>query len=125
MEIQFAVTALAALAQATRLQIFRLLVQAGPEGLPAGHIGQRLGLPPATLSFHLTQLRHAGLVNFRRSGRSLIYAAEYRAMSSLMAYLTENCCRGDAESCTGDVRDLDQHAGGASRKRQTQRKEIA
>lgn len=94
-----AIAALAALAQETRLDIFRLLVQAGTDGLPAGHIGERLGLPSATLSFHLNQLRHARLVTFRREGRSLIYAAEYPAMNGLLAYLTENCCQGDAAGC--------------------------
>jgi DNA-binding transcriptional ArsR family regulator len=67
--------------------------------LPAGRIGERLGLPSATLSFHLNQLRQAGLVRFRRAGRSLIYAAEYAAMNALLAYLTENCCHGDPASC--------------------------
>ena len=94
-----AIAALAALAQDTRLDVFRLLVQAGTDGLPAGQIGERLGLPAATLSFHLNQLRHAGLVTFRRDGRSLIYAAEYAAMNGLLAYLTENCCQGDAAAC--------------------------
>jgi DNA-binding transcriptional ArsR family regulator len=94
-----AVSALGALAQESRLDIFRLLVQAGIDGVPAGRIGERLGLPPATLSFHLNQLRHAGLVTFRREGRSLIYAAEYPAMNGLVAYLTENCC-GGAAVCT-------------------------
>jgi ArsR family transcriptional regulator, arsenate/arsenite/antimonite-responsive transcriptional repressor len=94
-----AIAALAALAQESRLDIFRLLVQAGPDGLPVGQIGERLGLPSATLSFHLNQLRHAGLVTFRREGRSLIYGAEYAAMIGLLAYLTENCCQGDASSC--------------------------
>jgi len=100
MEGHEAVAALAALAQETRLGIFRLLVQAGAEGLPVGQIGERLGgLPSATLSFHLTQLRQAGLVHFRREGRSLIYAAEYGAMTDLLGYLTENCCAGDAAAC--------------------------
>jgi DNA-binding transcriptional ArsR family regulator len=99
MEKTDAIAALAALAQESRLDIFRLLVQAGAEGLPAGRIGDRLGLPSATLSFHLNQLRHAGLVTFRREGRSLIYAAEYAAMNGLIAYLTQNCCRGDAAVC--------------------------
>lgn len=90
-----AVTSLAALAQGSRLDIFRLLVRAGAEGVPAGGIGERLDLPAPTVSFHLSQLRHAGLVTFRREGRSLIYAAEYGAMNDLLAYLTENCCRGD------------------------------
>jgi DNA-binding transcriptional ArsR family regulator len=96
MEKSDAIAGLAALAHETRLDIFRLLVRTGPDGLPAGQIGERLGLPSATLSFHLNQLRHAGLVTFRRDGRSLIYAAEYAAMNGLLAYLTENCCQGDA-----------------------------
>lgn len=99
MEKTAAVAALAALAQDSRLDVFRLLVQAGPEGLAPGQMTDRLGLPPATLSFHLTQLRHAGLVTFRREGRSLIYVAEYAAMNSLLAYLTENCCNGDPATC--------------------------
>lgn len=92
-----AIAALGALAQESRLDVFRLLVQAGPDGLPAGQIAERLNLPSATLSFHLNQLKHAGLVTFRRESRSLIYAAEYAAMSGLLAYLTENCCGG--KSC--------------------------
>lgn len=104
MEKKSAVAALAALAQDSRLDIFRLLVQAGPEGLPAGRIGERLALPAATLSFHLSQLKQAGLVTFRREGRSLIYAAEYAAMSGLLAYLTENCCQGDDSACGSSTR---------------------
>jgi DNA-binding transcriptional ArsR family regulator len=99
MEKTDVIAALAALAQDTRLDVFRLLVQAGRDGLPAGRIGERLNLPSATLSFHLNQLRHAGLVAFRREGRSLIYAAEYPAMNALLAYLTENCCQGDTAGC--------------------------
>ncbi len=99
MEKPDAIAALAALAQESRLDVFRLLVQAGTEGLPAGQIAERLGMPPNSLSFHLNQLRHAGLVTFRRESRSLIYAAEYAAMNDLLAYLTENCCQGDATSC--------------------------
>ena len=99
MEKSNAIAALAALAQDTRLDIFRLLVQAGAEGMAAGQIGERLGLPSATLSFHLSQLKQAGLVTFRREGRSLIYAAEYAAMNDLLAYLTENCCRGAPDAC--------------------------
>jgi ArsR family transcriptional regulator, arsenate/arsenite/antimonite-responsive transcriptional repressor len=99
MEKSDVIAALAALAQESRLDVFRLLVQAGTEGLPAGQIGERLGLPSATLSFHLNQLRHAGLVTFRREGRSLIYMAEYPAMNALLAYLTENCCQGDGAVC--------------------------
>jgi len=89
-----AVAALGALAQETRLEIFRLLVQKGPEGLAAGDIGDRLGLPSPTLSFHLTQLRFAGLVTSRRASRSIIYSANFKAMNGLLAYLTENCCGG-------------------------------
>ena len=99
MEKTQAVSALSALAQDTRLDIFRLLVQAGPDGCPVGHIGDKLGLPAATLSFHLNQLKHANLVTFRREGRSLIYSANYEAMNGLMAYLTENCCGGDPSAC--------------------------
>ena len=99
MEKSDALAALAALAQESRLDVFRLLVQAGTDGMPAGQIGERLGLPSATLSFHLAQLKHAGLVGFRREGRSLVYAAEYAAMNALLGYLTENCCQGDAAAC--------------------------
>jgi ArsR family transcriptional regulator len=90
---------LAALAQETRLDIFRILVQAGPGGLAAGTIGERLGLPPPTLSFHLTQLRFAGLISARRKSRSIIYTADFRAMNGLLTYLTENCCGGRPELC--------------------------
>lgn len=93
------IDALAALAQETRLNIFRLLVQTGPAGLPAGQIAEKLGLPATTLSFHLNQLRQAGLIDYRRESRSLIYAAEYDAMNGLISYLTENCCQGDAMAC--------------------------
>ncbi len=99
MEKLDAIAALAALAQETRLDVFRLLVQAGTAGMPAGQVSDTLGLPSATLSFHLNQLRHAGLVTFRREGRSLIYAAAYDAMNGLLAYLTENCCDGDPAAC--------------------------
>jgi DNA-binding transcriptional ArsR family regulator len=96
METSSAVAALGALAQENRLEVFRLLVQAGPDGLPAGEIGERLNLAPATLSFHLAQLRHAGLIGMRREGRSLIYSADYDGMNTLMDFLTANCCRGSA-----------------------------
>jgi ArsR family transcriptional regulator len=94
------IAALGALAQETRLDIFRLLVQKGPEGLPAGEIGTRLGQPSPTLSFHLNQLRFAGLVSSRRASRSIIYSANFKAMNDLLAYLTENCCGGRAELCS-------------------------
>ena len=99
MEKVYVIAALAALAQETRLDIFRLLVQAGEDGLAAGQIGERLGLPSATLSFHLNQLKHAHLITFRRESRSLIYKAAYPVMNDLLAYLTENCCQGDAAAC--------------------------
>jgi ArsR family transcriptional regulator, arsenate/arsenite/antimonite-responsive transcriptional repressor len=94
MEQKRAITALGALAQETRLELFRLLVTCGPEGLPAGVIAERLGVMPSSLSFHLQQLVHAGLITQRRLSRQLIYSAEYRTMNELMAYLTENCCGG-------------------------------
>ncbi|MGD9656763.1 MAG: ArsR/SmtB family transcription factor [Methylocystis sp.] len=99
MEKKDAIAALVALGHETRLDIFRLLMQAGPEGLPAGRIGEQLGLPPATLSFHLNQLKHADLVTFRRESRSLIYSAAYPVMNALLAYMTENCCQGANASC--------------------------
>ncbi|MDR3505097.1 MAG: metalloregulator ArsR/SmtB family transcription factor [Acidocella sp.] len=105
MEKHDAIAALAALAQETRLDIFRLLVQAGPEGVPAGQLGEQLGLPSATLSFHLKELRHAGLITFQREGRSLIYSAEFANMNALLAYLTENCCQGHAAACAGGACD--------------------
>ncbi len=89
-----AVTALAALAQEHSLALFRLLVQAGPDGLPAGAIADRLGVPASSLSFHLGHLDRAGLVTRTRQGRSLIYAADYAAMNGLIGYLMENCCGG-------------------------------
>jgi ArsR family transcriptional regulator, arsenate/arsenite/antimonite-responsive transcriptional repressor len=93
------VAALGALAQETRLDIFRLLVQKGPEGMAAGDIGARLRQPSPTLSFHLNQLRFAGLVTSRRESRSIIYSANFKAMNDLLAYLTENCCGGRPELC--------------------------
>src|SRR5216683_1652710 len=99
MENTDAVTALAALAQDNRLDVFRLLVQAGPEGLPAGQVATALGLAPNTLTFHFDRLRAAGLVTVRREGRSMIYAARFEGMNALLAYLTENCCRGAPEMC--------------------------
>lgn len=95
-----AVTALSALAQETRLAVFRLLVNAGMEGQTVGRIGEALGLPSATLSFHLKELKHAGLVAVRRDGRSLVYSANFAAMNALIDYLTRNCCQGDAAACS-------------------------
>jgi ArsR family transcriptional regulator, arsenate/arsenite/antimonite-responsive transcriptional repressor len=94
-----AVAALAALAQDSRLEVFRLLVETGPEGLPAGSVASALKLAPNTLTFHFDRLRDAGLVTVRREGRSMIYAAKFDTMNALLAYLTENCCRGAQEVC--------------------------
>ena len=94
-----AVAALAALAQDNRLDVFRLLVQAGPEGLPAGQVAQKLKLAPNTLTFHFDRLRDAGLVTVRRDGRSMIYAAHFEVMNDLLGFLTENCCAGVAGKC--------------------------
>jgi DNA-binding transcriptional ArsR family regulator len=99
MKTDEAVVALEALAQESRLGIFRLLVEAGPEGLPAGRIAERMKLPGPTLSFHLAQLKHAGLIACRREGTSLIYSAEYGAMDELVGFMTENCCGGDSAKC--------------------------
>jgi DNA-binding transcriptional ArsR family regulator len=94
MEKTDVVAALAALAQDNRLDVFRLLVQAGPEGMPAGAVATALDLAPNTLTFHCDRLRTAGLVTVRRDGRSMIYAAEFKTMNSLLGFLTENCCGG-------------------------------
>jgi ArsR family transcriptional regulator, arsenate/arsenite/antimonite-responsive transcriptional repressor len=99
METSHAVAALSALAQDNRLDIFRLLVRTGHEGMPAGRVAEELDLAPNTLTFHFDRLRLAGLVSVRREGRSMIYAARYEAMNALLAYLTENCCRGAPEGC--------------------------
>src|ERR1700709_235661 len=88
------ITALAALAQDNRLDVFRLLVEAGPEGLPAGAVATALGLAPNTLTFHFDRLRTAGLVTVRRDGRSMTYAARFETMNALLGYLTYNCCAG-------------------------------
>ncbi len=95
MDEKRAIAALGALAQETRLALFRLLVARGPAGLPAGAIAERLGVQPSSLSFHLAQLAHAGLIAQRRLSRQLIYSAEYGAMNALLTYLTENCCGRD------------------------------
>ncbi|MFM2301474.1 MAG: hypothetical protein RLZZ84_1210 [Pseudomonadota bacterium] len=96
MQSEVVVRALGALAQEHRLAVFRLLVQAGPDGLPAGALADAVGVPASSMSFHLAQLAHAGLVGQRRQSRSIIYSADYTAMNALMAYLTENCCGGEA-----------------------------
>src|ERR1700679_594839 len=94
MEKPDAVAALAALAQDNRLDVFRLLVQAAPEGLAAGQVATALDLAPNTLTFHFDRVRTAGLVTVRRDGRSMIYAAQFETMNSLLGYLTDNCCGG-------------------------------
>ena len=99
METSNAVVALAALAQQNRLEIFRLLVEAGPKGMAAGQVAEKLGLAPNTLTFHFDRLRFAGLVTVRREGRSMIYAAQFDAMNGLVSFLTENCCQGAQEKC--------------------------
>lgn len=99
MEIQQALSALGALSQETRLALFRHLVTAGPAGEPAGVLAARFALPPATLSFHLKALADAGLIRGTRAGRSIRYAADYRAMDALISYLTEHCCVGDPGAC--------------------------
>lgn len=96
------VRALGALAQEHRLAVYRLLVQAGPDGVAAGALADALGVPASSMSFHLAQLAHAGLVSQRRQSRSIIYTADYGAMNALMAYMTENCCGGVA--CAPDAR---------------------
>jgi protein-tyrosine-phosphatase/DNA-binding transcriptional ArsR family regulator len=97
------IVALAALAQETRLDIFRLLVERGPQGMPAGEIGDRLRLPSPTLSFHLNQLRHAGLIVSRRQSRLIIYGAKFRTMNSLIEYLTEHCCAARTDAAAHDA----------------------
>jgi ArsR family transcriptional regulator, arsenate/arsenite/antimonite-responsive transcriptional repressor len=93
MEQRDAIAELAALAQDNRLDVIRLLVQAGPEGMSAGRVAEALGLASNTLTFHFDRLRHAGLVSVQREGRSMIYTARYDTMNALISFLTENCCR--------------------------------
>ncbi|MGH7124715.1 MAG: ArsR/SmtB family transcription factor [Stellaceae bacterium] len=99
MDTKSAISSLGALAQETRLAIFRMLVEAGIEGLAAGALAERLGIPPSSLSFHLAELTRAGLIAQRRESRSLIYSADFRAMSALVGYLTEDCCGGNPAAC--------------------------
>lgn len=94
MQTQYALAALAALAQESRLAIFRLLVQAGPDGLAASKIAGHLAIAPSSLSFHLKELSHAQLVTARQEGRFIIYAAQMDSMNALIGFLTENCCGG-------------------------------
>jgi DNA-binding transcriptional ArsR family regulator len=106
METKQAVRALSALAHDTRLGIFRLLVQAGPQGMPAGQIGEKLDLPPATLSFHLAGLTRAGLAQSRPEGRFVFYSADFQAMNALVGFLSENCCGG--ASCNPSIGEKDE-----------------
>jgi DNA-binding transcriptional ArsR family regulator len=99
METNDALQALGALAQETRLEVFRLLVRTGPAGLPAGTIAERVGVPPATLSFHLKELERAGLLSARRESRQIYYAPDIAGMRGLLAFLTEDCCGGHPEIC--------------------------
>jgi DNA-binding transcriptional ArsR family regulator len=99
MDARLAVTSLAALAQESRLAVYRLLVEAGPTGLSVGEIGASVRVAPATLSFHLKELAHAGLIAARQEGRFIYYSANFAAMNQLLAYLTENCCARDGVAC--------------------------
>jgi ArsR family transcriptional regulator, arsenate/arsenite/antimonite-responsive transcriptional repressor len=99
METMHAIDALGALAHEYRLAIYRLLVEQGPDGLPAGTIGEKVGLAPSSLTFHLQNLHRAGLIVQRRESRSLIYNVDFSAMNDLVGYLTENCCAGSSSSC--------------------------
>ena len=99
MENNEAIEALAALAQETRLRVFRLLVQVGPNGLPAGEIAQTLAVPPATLSFHPRELERAGLLCARRESRQIFYATHYEGMRRLLDFLMQDCCAGHPEIC--------------------------
>jgi DNA-binding transcriptional ArsR family regulator len=101
MEKQSVIAVLASLAQETRLDVFRLLVQAGPEGVPAGSIATQLKIPAATLSFHLKELKSCGVVNCQREGRTLFYSPNFKVMNGLLSYLTENCCSGLADCGPG------------------------
>ncbi|TDF63846.1 helix-turn-helix transcriptional regulator [Cupriavidus sp. L7L] len=95
METDHALEALAALAHSIRLSVFRLLVQAGPAGLPAGRIAELMAMPASSLSFHLKELHRAKLLSSRQDGRSIIYMAHFETMNRLLGYLTENCCSGN------------------------------
>lgn len=114
MEKVAVISALTALAQETRLDVFRLLVRAGPEGLSPGAIAEELELPSATLSFHLKELKNAGLALCERAGRSLIYSANCATVEGILEYLTENCCRGVAGKKTRRVTQRAQHRGQGS-----------
>jgi DNA-binding transcriptional ArsR family regulator len=103
MDLKEAAVALAALAQETRLAIFRLLIEVGPDGVPAGQLAEALEVPPATLSFHLKELAHAGLAHARPQGRFVFYSADFERMAGLMTFLTRNCCKGMPHECLTTV----------------------
>ena len=115
MKIKFAIKALAALAQETRLGIFRLLVQAGPTGMAAGEIAAELAIAPATLSFHLKEMSHADLVIARQEGRFIFYSTNFTQMNALVAYLTENCCASDGVTCAPATRCRTSRTGSTSK----------
>lgn len=117
------VEALAALAHEHRLAVFRLLVETGPEGLPAGEIGKRVGLVPSSLTFHLQHLARSGLLTQQRVGRRLFYAADFGAMNAVIAYLTENCCGGAGcpPACTDEKSRLVQGTSSAHSRRRARR----
>lgn len=104
METKLVIAGLAALAQESRLAVFRLLVQTGPEGLAASKISEQLAIPPSSLSFHLKELSHAGLLDSRQSGRYIFYYANIAVMTQMLNYLTDNCCNGQV--CTPAIADL-------------------
>jgi DNA-binding transcriptional ArsR family regulator len=118
MQTKHAVAALGALAHEYRLRIYRLLVQQGPDGLPAGAIGEAVGLAPSSLTFHLQNLHRAGLIAQRRESRSLIYSVDFEAMNELVGYLTENCCARGGEACATAYKP-------ASASKATRRKRVA
>jgi ArsR family transcriptional regulator len=99
MKTPVVIAALSALAHEHRLKVYRLLIEQGPDGLPAGAIGDRVGLLPSSLTFHLQNLQRAGLILQRRVSRQLIYSADFEVMNGLIGYLTQNCCAGSGDSC--------------------------
>jgi DNA-binding transcriptional ArsR family regulator len=119
MESKQAVAALAALAQETRLAVFRLLVQVGPTGLSVGEIGEAVKAAPATLSFHLKEMTHAGLIEPRHDGRYIFYAASFQRMNELLGFLSENCCAQDGMSCAPECGPGEERSSGSVKARPT------